>query len=539
MEDASLARTSEVGPLQKRLLWSHFGLAAVAASCGAFAVLGWAPYGLVVPTIAAYTLLFRLLLGAPGTTGGLSAGFAFGVGLHLAGHGWMYTTLHDKVGLQPISASLSTLVFASYLALFTGIPCWLFAVALKKMRPTHSAIPGWTTVFGFAAMLTLGEWLRGVLFNGFTSLSTGYVALDTWLAGFAPVGGLYLDSLVILLIAGSLGRAVAAPRTSLSGAVASLALVAIGVALTQMSWARPVESALSYALVQSSRAPSYTLNPTAELQHARHIVNLILQQPAVIVATPETTFKAYASGLPGEALSTLQQFSRRTGSNVFLGVVAASANSEGFNSVLQVPPDTGSDTFPRYDKTRLMAFGEYSPSGFGWFTRSLNFPLKDLSPGAPVQEPFVLSGTRGAIRMGTLICIEDMIGRDAIRWAGTANLLLNPTNLAWFDGTLAIDQRLQIARMRALETARPMLRVANTGITAHIDAKGTIVAALPMRVEAVLRGSVQPMAGLTPYARFGDALVLLLCTVSLVPVAWRVAVRSPDDRHLDAAGSRP
>ncbi|MDO8892968.1 MAG: apolipoprotein N-acyltransferase [Sulfurimicrobium sp.] len=143
---------------------------------------------------------------------------------------------------------------------------------------------------------------------------------------------------------------------------------------------------------------------------------------------------------------------------------------------------------------------EYSPTGFSWFTGSLNIPLKDMSPGGRNQAPFAL----GIQRVGTLICHEDLTGQEVRRWLPSATLLLNPSNLAWFEGSLAIGQRLQIVRMRALESGRPILRVTNTGVTAQIDAQGRVLGRLPVSVEGVLSGTVQPQQGVTPYGRWGD-----------------------------------
>lgn len=130
------------------------------------------------------------------------------------------------------------------------------------------------------------------------------------------------------------------------------------------------------------------------------------------------------------------------------------------------------------------------------------------------------------IRVGTLICHEDLSQADARRWAGEVGLLINPGNLAWFEGTWALPQRLQVAQIRALEIGRPLLRTTNTGVTAHIDGKGRVVAQLPLDVGGVLSGVVQPTTGPTPFARFGNLLVFGMAVVLLLLSALMVCVRS-------------
>ena len=502
---------------------------------GALAVCGWAPFGWMPLALLSYAVLFWLLQRDAGAGLALSIGLAFGLGLHAAGHGWMFTTLRTKVGLSAPMAVVGTLVFLGYLALFTALPCALTNALMRRRTSARQAVD----VLSFAALLTLGEWLRSVLFNGFTSLSIGYVTLDTWLAGFAPIGGMYLSGFVVLLLAGLLGRAVGSTSAALSGTGIGSVILVAGWALGRVDWTQPVGAPLSFRLIQSDVAQARKFDLRYEAEYTRRVADLIMQTPADIVATPETTFTSFLNELPGDLLPRLQQFSQRTGSHVFLGVAMAAANSDGHNSVLQISPDPVSEGLARYDKIRLMPFGEYSPTGFGWFTNLLSIPLKDMSAGPPQQAPLRLAKAGTSVGIGTLICHEDMFGRDAAAWADSANLLLNPTNLAWFDGTMAIDQRLQVARMRSLEVGRPMLRVANTGTTAQIDSHGAVVSEIPAHAQGVLSGSVQAVSGSTPYARAGDAVALTLCGLGLLPALWSARRARPRPGHGERLVSRP
>lgn len=166
--------------------------------------------------------------------------------------------------------------------------------------------------------------------------------------------------------------------------------------------------------------------------------------------------------------------------------------------------------------TLTSSIGEYAPAGLAWFTQRMSVPLNDQTAGSVDQPPFVLNGGVIPVRVGTLICHEDLSQTDARRWAGQVELLINPGNLAWFEGTLALPQRLQVAQARALETGRPILRTTNTGVTAHIDGHGRVVARLPPGAAGVLSGFVQPTAGLTPFARFGNELVVLMAAMLLM-----------------------
>ncbi|MBC7203564.1 MAG: apolipoprotein N-acyltransferase, partial [Pusillimonas sp.] len=191
-----------------------------------------------------------------------------------------------------------------------------------------------------------------------------------------------------------------------------------------------------------------------------------------------------------------------------------------FNAETPVQNLVTGTTEHRYDKHHLVPFGEFVPPGFRWFVDALRIPLGDFNRGNKRQALFTLNGQVIAPN----ICYEDVFGEELIpalqdnkQFGPGATLLVNVSNLAWFGDTWALRQHLEIARMRALETARPMLRATNTGMTAAIDPDGTVRAVLLSEQPGVLDVEVQGMRGLTPYARWGNlpalALSLLLIAV--------------------------
>ena len=123
--------------------------------------------------------------------------------------------------------------------------------------------------------------------------------------------------------------------------------------------------------------------------------------------------------------------------------------------------------------------------------------------------------TAGGYSFITSICYEDVFGELAIQRLEQASFLVNVTNDAWFGNSIEPHQHSQIARMRALETGRYLLRATNTGITSIIAPNGKIVQQLPLFEVDVLRGKITPMGGLTPYARIGDLPILLFLLVLL------------------------
>ncbi len=155
-----------------------------------------------------------------------------------------------------------------------------------------------------------------------------------------------------------------------------------------------------------------------------------------------------------------------------------------YNSVVSV----GTAATQVYRKRHLVPFGETIPAKplVGWFIRRvLHIPLADQTPGSADQAPFDVAGQQVAVN----ICYEDAFGGELIRQLPEATLLVNVTNDAWYGHSLAAEQHEQIAAMRAIETARPMLRATNTGITSFIDHHGAELARLPWFTRGVLEGT--------------------------------------------------
>jgi apolipoprotein N-acyltransferase len=150
----------------------------------------------------------------------------------------------------------------------------------------------------------------------------------------------------------------------------------------------------------------------------------------------------------------------------------------------------------------------------------MKMPIGDQQRGAAVQAPMLLAGQRLAVN----ICYEDLFGEviiDAWKGGTPPSIMLNMSNLAWFQDSLALPQHLQISRMRVLETRHPMLRATNTGATAIIDARGRVASQLPFLTAGALTGTVQGMQGVTPFIRWGNvpaivaAVLLALGAVGL------------------------
>ena len=238
-----------------------------------------------------------------------------------------------------------------------------------------------------------------------------------------------------------------------------------------------------------------------------------------LVALPESVFPVPLQLVPSSYLQAFREFVQRDQTAVLFGVFLEEPRAHYFNSAVAFSPKGPADPrLLRYSKRHLVPFGEFIPPGFRWFVDLMQMPIGDQQRGKSAA-PIELAGQRIAVN----ICYEDLFGAEIIEaWhptqAGTAapTMMLNISNLAWFNDSLALPQHLQISRMRVLETQHPMLRATNTGATAIIDARGEVIGQLPVLTAGALDGQVQGYQGTTPFIRYGNLPALLLATLGLV-----------------------
>jgi apolipoprotein N-acyltransferase len=248
-------------------------------------------------------------------------------------------------------------------------------------------------------------------------------------------------------------------------------------------------------------------------------------QTALVVA-PETALPLLPQQLAPEYWAGLQQRFTTGNQAALIGMPLGDSAAGYTNSVVGLKPGQSSPW--RYDKHHLVPFGEFVPPFFKWFTALMQIPLGDFNRGSSQQPSFEWQGQRLAAN----ICYEDLFGEelgqrfsDPLR---APTIFVNVSNLAWFGSSPAMDQHLQIARLRALEFERPFVLATNTGVTAIVDHRGRIVSRIPRNTRGVLVGEVEGRNGVTPFAgwiaRFGLWPYWLLA-LSVVWLAARTALR--------------
>ncbi|HVG03328.1 MAG TPA: apolipoprotein N-acyltransferase [Burkholderiaceae bacterium] len=480
----------------------------VALLAGVIHACSFAPFDLPWLQVLALAALFALAAHAGSARSAGLLGFAFGMGWFGVGVSWVYISMH-VYGLMPVVlAGAATAAFCAYLALYPalalGIAHTLFRHPLLRLA------------IGLPALWMISEWLRGTVFTGFPWVASGYAHTDGPLAGWAPTLGMYGVTLMAALLAGALSL-LTLPQRRYGWVVAVFVMVIGGGWLSRThSWTMPAGAPISVRLVQANVPQDLKFEPDGIARtFTSHLA--LMQGPRVdLVAMPESIFPVPMQHVPPSYLQTFREFAQQHQTAVIFGIFLEEPRARYFNSAVGYAP--GDATLRRYSKRHLVPFGEFIPPGFRWFVDQMKMPIGDQQRGASAQ-PIALAGQRIAVN----ICYEDLFGAEIIdAWhtgSPAPTLMLNISNLAWFNDSLALPQHLQISRMRVLETQHPMLRATNTGATAIIDARGEVVAQAPYLTVGAVNGQVQGVEGMTPFIRFGNwpalglAALLVLCAL--------------------------
>ena len=485
----------------------------VALIAGALTVLAFAPFGVWPLQIAGLAQVFWLVLRESSIRRGALIGWAYGFGWSVCGVYWLYISMHHyghmPAWLAALAVALMALLLGAFAALAMGSAVWLGRLwSIPRSVMLLSILP---------ALWMLSEWSRGWVFTGFPWIISGYAHNVSPLAGYAPILGVYGIGWLTALIAGCLLM----PSKKIPIGLTALIFLG-GLALGAVDWTSAKGQPISVRLLQGNVAQDLKFEAGRLNDSLALYYNLIRAAPADLIATPETALPMLSSQLPPDYLKRLADYAQQSNSHLIVGLAITDGPRRYANSVLGLAPDAAAQPY-RYDKHHLVPFGEFIPLGFRWFVDLMHIPLGDFTPGAALQAPFAVKDQW----ILPNICYEDLFGEEiagqlaASRASGApvATMLLNVSNIAWYDDSLALPQHLQISQMRSLETGRPMLRATNTGTTAVINQKGKVVARLPQLTSGVLTASVQGYQGMTPYIRAGNSPALALA-VAMLGLGW-------------------
>ena len=454
---------------------------------------------------------------------------SYGLGLYSVGASWIFVSIRDY-GQANIGLSLLLIIpFIILLSLLVAIP---FAQGRKALHISNSSCNtsyalATTMLLIFPSLWTLGEWFRGWVFTGFPWLYLGYAHTDSWISGWAPITGVLGLSWITAFCGGLLGLffklrlQLIAKSTQIQSVFISLtgALMLTfsfwlgGLYLQSVKWTEPSNKVISIGLMQ----PAISLWSSWDSSQLDKILFQYREDTASLldndlVVWPEAAIPRFRHEVP-DYLNSIAKEAANTNTALIIGIPTMSDPKDNpsnlhetyyYNSALAVGQGAGI-----YHKQNLVPFGEYVP--FEKWLRGIikffNLPMSVFSSGGANQQNIIVGND---VVISTSICYEIAYSELVRESAENASLLLTISNDSWFGNTIGPKQHFQIARMRAIENRKPLIRATNNGISALVNADGKTAAVIPSFYRDTLEGTLEPRTGLTPFGRLGSNPIIFL-----------------------------
>lgn len=459
---------------------------------GALVPFAFAPFNFYFLSIISLSILFYLWSETKSNCETFILGYLFGFAMFGIGVSWLHISINLFGGMNIIGAYFFTFLLIAFISLYPAV-CGYFANRFFKS----------SYIIALPALWLLTEWCRGWILTGFPWLNIGTSQTDSVLANYAPIIGDYGISFIICIIAISIATLVrGSMKQRVISSIIIIVIVMSSFILSDISWTQKNGKELSVTLVQGAIPQKIKWKP--EYREKTYEIYSGLSEPywsSDLIIWPETAIPSYYH-LADDFINRITEKKKNSDVLFMSGIVNKdlSANKY-FNSILLI------DNEHRfYNKHHLVPFGEYLPfkTLLDRMLRFLQIPMSDFSSGEFKNK---LLKTDKAV-FGISICYEDAYGTEVRQSLPDANILINVSNDAWFGDSMAPHQHLQIARMRAIENGRYMLRSTNTGVSAVIDNKGKVIARSPQFEPHALHTKAELLIGETPYSKYGNFLII-------------------------------
>ena len=491
----------------------------LAFGAGAAFPFAFAPYGLWPVALVALFVLHRAIRSVSGRWEAIARCYLFGIGKFGGGAYWILVSL---AAYTDISVALACGLFLSFVMVASAV------FSLVAFFPGASRYAVLDALVFASGLCVVEISLSMPLALSFPWLHLGYALIDTPLSVYAPLGGVWAVGFVGAVTAVAAGLAL---QRRWGALVVAVALWCPGLVFDVSG--RDSEDSFSVALVQG--------NVPLEEKWGRGKWESLLERyvglsegawDADLIVWPESAIPADVRGIEDRIAETAQDLDGRL---VFGALEKGTRDgSAAIFNVVAVLEDGGLSVFR---KERLVPFAEYIPlrNLFGGVLRPLGYPMSSLVPSGRSQGPLRLGGRT----LAPVICYEVAYPQIVRGRAVGADLIVVLSEDSWLGATSGAWQHLQMARMRALELDRFVVRATNDGVTALIDSAGSVVEALPRYRADVLEGSVFAVEAETAYSRFGLVPVAVLI-VLVLGAEWLVrARRCENEGRAQAAGRAP
>ena len=477
---------------------------------GATLTLAFAPFEWRVVAIISPALLFFLLHSATTLKQHLLLSYAFAIGMFGTGVSWIFYSMYFFAHAHFLLAGGFTFLFVILMSLFVmmlGVLTFLFRNSSTALQLMLFIPASWVLV----------EWLRGWLLTGFPWLYLGYSHIDNGLVNIAPITGSLGVSLLSALLSGALVLLIIGnSKQRISAISLVIGIFIISLLLGKIDWTTPLGSPIKVSLLQGNIPQEKKWLPETKLPTLKLYQEMTEKNwDSDLIIWPETAIPGYFREHMEDVIQPLQKQSQSTQTDLLIGGFYynethdenSRAGSE--NSILAISGESRSI----YSKHHLVPFSEYIPflEYLRWLGKWIQLPYDSVKQGVG-STTLNIAGVTAQMS----VCYEDAFGNETIRGLPAATMLINISNDGWFTGSIEPEQHMEIARMRAVETGRYLLRGTNIGVSAIVNEKGKITATEPLYTTIVIKGNAQPFTGATPYVKMGNWFIIITLSLTLM-----------------------
>lgn len=466
-------------------------------AAGIAAALGQAPIGFLAATLLGLMVAIAAHKAAANPGQAFLQGWVFGLGYFAFALRWIIEPFLVDIARHGWMAPFALVLMGAGGGLFWAIAAYL----AKRFAPRNMAL--------FALALVWAEITRSYVFTGFPWVLLGHSLIDTPLVQLAAFGGPHLLTAIVCLMGYLLARPYSFKKPAHGYGVVAAAVATLGACVLILSPGPADQTgpdAPVVRVVQPNAPQHQKWDPAYRDIFLQRLIDDTVQGPVPdFVVWPETSVPTLLNYIEDD-MTLLADAAR--GVPLVFGIQRTGDASQFHNSLVLMGPD--GRVSQTYDKRHLVPFGEYVPGAALIGRAGMTGLARNLGSGFTPGQSDALINIPGVGAGVPLICYEGIFAEEIYRGPERPRLLLLITNDAWFGQAAGPYQHLAQARLRAIEHGLPMVRAANTGISAVIDGKGRIIEDIALGVDGWIDVPLPPALSVTPYVRFGDLPIIVL-----------------------------
>ena len=464
--------------------------------CGLLFSLGFAPFDLWAVSIFVVTCLLFLSQGLK-LKELFFLGYWFGFGMWMTGISWLYVSIHYHGNIDSITSSFLILIFISILSIYSSLTFLIYGF-LKKYGYKMGIY------FALPAAWMIIEILRSHLFTGFPWLITGTMIGESLIDGFTPIIGAQGNTFFIILLASIIYKIIDCVHKKIYPLPQFgflILLICFSYLTKQIEWTNQVGE-IDVSLHQPNLTLKEKWSQFGIVKTQNMIYNAIEEaEVGELVVFPETAL-VISENDNLDFMDEINLLSTQKNLTLVTGIVEREDNFKIRNRLRFLGLAD-----KKYDKTKLVPFGEFIPLEgiLGNLLDILGLKLTNTAPGKEIK-----SIKSGLINLSPSICYEIAFDNLIRRTANASNILLTVSNDTWFGKSIGPIQHLQIAQNRALEHQKPLVRATNSGISAFLSQKGKVIEKQDYFEEKNLKRRIMLYSGQSFYTNWGNYPLIFL-----------------------------